>query len=87
MPPSSSGQDTRLIPVLGTRLVHNVGSNPTGGTIFGRIAQRLEQGTHNALVLGSNPSAPIHCICSSVGQSNGFLIRGSQVRTLSDASS
>ena len=26
---------------------------------IGRIAQRLEQSTHNALVLGSNPSAPI----------------------------
>ena len=27
-------------------------------TNVGPIAQRLEQGTHNALVLGSNPSAP-----------------------------
>ena len=32
MPPSSSGQDTRLIPELGARLAQNVGSNPTGGT-------------------------------------------------------
>ena len=46
MPPSSSGQDTWLIPVHGARLAQNVGSNPTGGIIFGRIAQRLEQGTH-----------------------------------------
>ena len=34
MPPSSSGQDTRLIPVLGARLAHNVGSNPTGGILL-----------------------------------------------------
>lgn len=26
----------------------------------GLIAQRSEQGTHNALVLGSNPSGPMH---------------------------
>ncbi len=26
----------------------------------GPIAQRSEQGTHNALVLGSNPSGPMH---------------------------
>ena len=31
-------------------------------TIVGPIAQRLEQGTHNALVLGSNPSRPITII-------------------------
>ena len=29
-----------------------------GLTHVGPIAQRLEQGTHNALVLGSNPSTP-----------------------------
>lgn len=72
MPPSSSGQDTRLIPVLGTRLVHNVGSNPTGGTIFGRIAQRLEQGTHNALVLGSNPSTPTIASVAQLDRATDF---------------
>lgn len=30
-----------------------------GLTHVGLIAQRSEQGTHNALVLGSNPSGPI----------------------------
>ena len=30
-----------------------------GLTDIGPIAQRSEQGTHNALVLGSNPSGPI----------------------------
>ena len=33
-----------------------------GLTNIGPIAQRLEQGTHNALVLGSNPSRPITII-------------------------
>ena len=33
-----------------------------GLTNIGPIAQRLEQGTHNALVLGSNPSGPMHTI-------------------------
>jgi hypothetical protein len=67
MPPSSSGQDTRLIPVLGTRLVHNVGSNPTGGIIFvAPIAQRLEQETHNFLAGGSNPSRRIKNIYKCV---------------------
>ena len=33
-----------------------------GLTAVGPIAQRLEQGTHNALVLGSNPSRPITII-------------------------
>ena len=31
-------------------------------TNVGPIAQRLEQGTHNALVLGSNPSRPMNTI-------------------------
>lgn len=72
MPPSSSGQDTRLIPVPGTRLVHNVGSNPTGGTIFGRIAQRLEQETHNFLVLGSNPSTPTIASVAQLDRATDF---------------
>ena len=29
-----------------------------GQVFIGRIAQRSEQGTHNAFVLGSNPSTP-----------------------------
>ena len=33
-----------------------------GLTAVGPIAQRLEQSTHNALVLGSNPSGPMHTI-------------------------
>ena len=33
-----------------------------GLTNIGPIAQRSEQGTHNALVLGSNPSGPMHTI-------------------------
>ena len=33
-----------------------------GLTHVGPIAQRLEQGTHNALVLGSNPSGPMNTI-------------------------
>ena len=28
----------------------------------GSIAQRLEQGTHNPLVPGSNPGGPIFCV-------------------------
>ena len=72
MPPSSSGQDTRLIPVHGARLAQNVGSNPTGGTDFGRIAQRLEQGTHNALVLGSNPSTPTIASVAQLDRATDF---------------
>lgn len=34
-----------------------VGSNPTSCTKFACIAQRLEQGTHNSLVIGSIPIA------------------------------
>ena len=33
-----------------------------GLVTVGLIAQRSEQGTHNALVLGSNPSGPITII-------------------------
>jgi hypothetical protein len=33
--------------------------NPAENNHIGSVAQRLEQGTHNPLVLGSNPSAPI----------------------------
>ena len=32
---------------------------PRRAKFRGSVAQRLEQGTHNPLVLGSNPSAPI----------------------------
>jgi len=40
-----------------------VGSNPTTGSIIllykdGAVAQRLEQGTHNPLVVGSIPTGP-----------------------------
>ena len=31
------------------------------GYLVGTVAQRLEQGTHNPLVLGSNPGGPIFC--------------------------
>ena len=32
--------------------------SPTSGTKTGPLAQRLEQGTHNPLVVGSNPTGP-----------------------------
>src|SRR5688500_17678869 len=35
------------------------GAFRAGQWTLGSVAQRLEQGTHNPLVLGSNPSAPI----------------------------
>ena len=42
----------------------------------GSIAQRLEQGTHNPLVEGSNPSGPILFQCQSnrqnCGQQSGY---------------
>jgi hypothetical protein len=35
------------------------GSNPSPAPIFyGHLAQRLAQGTHNSLVVGSNPTVP-----------------------------
>src|SRR3954470_20059617 len=34
------------------------GYNETAFGVVGPVAQRLEQGTHNPLVLGSNPSGP-----------------------------
>ena len=34
------------------------GSTPLGSTIFGSVAQWLEQGTHNSLVVGSIPTIP-----------------------------
>ena len=34
----------------------------------GSIAQRLEQGTHNPLVEGSNPSGPNHSLAEAAGR-------------------
>ena len=34
----------------------------------GSIAQRLEQGTHNPLVEGSNPSGPNHSLAEEAGR-------------------
>ena len=40
----------------------------------GPLAQRLEQGTHNSLVIGSNPVRPTKCWSgSSIEQSNLFI--------------
>ncbi len=33
---------------------------------FGVVAQWLEQGAHNALVLGSNPSSPNCCLVNNI---------------------
>ena len=36
----------------------------------GPVAQRLEQRTHNPLVLGSNPSGPTNCLSEIPHESN-----------------
>ena len=39
-----------------------MGANPIP-PLYGRLAQRSEQWTHNPLVTGSNPVPPIVCVC------------------------
>ena len=46
---------------------------------MGRIAQRSEQGTHNALVLGSNPSTPIMDDTKLLSAMEYFLTRKKQI--------
>src|SRR5262245_52429971 len=53
------GERGILSPDAGCRN-HSIPCGRYTGSIPGPVAQRSEQGTHNPLVLGSNPSGPIH---------------------------
>ena len=41
----------------------------------GSVAQRLEQGTHNPLVPGSNPGGPIFCVGFGFNEYEIFIHR------------
>src|SRR5437868_3070135 len=49
---------------------------------LGPIAQRLEQRTHNPLVLGSNPSGPIFQVCRVGASRRAGVLAGVKTNTV-----
>ena len=55
----SGSQNRSKLTAIVARIVSVFGHRTHKMPCFGPVAQRLEQGTHNPLVGGSNPSGPI----------------------------